>query len=148
MIHIPFSLSVHDLAHRMGHQSAPQIIDVRLSDDHAADPHDIPGSVYRAEADFERWATALDSTRPVIVSCHRGMKVSQAIVAKLRARNWQAASLLGGHVAWEQAGLPLLDRNSLLAAGIRESTVWVTRRRPKIDRAACPWLIKRFQREV
>ena len=23
-------------------------------------------------------------------------------------------------------------------------TVWVTRQRPKIDRVACPWLIRRF----
>jgi rhodanese-related sulfurtransferase len=144
MIQIPFSISAYDLAQRMGHASAPQIVDVRLQDDHAADPRDIPGSIHRAEADFESWVTGLDCTRPVIVSCHRGMKVSQAIVAKLRARNWQAASLQGGHVAWEKAGLPLLDRTSLLAAGIKEGTVWVTRRRPKIDRAACPWLIKRF----
>ncbi|MGO7845414.1 chromate resistance protein ChrB domain-containing protein, partial [Rhizobium johnstonii] len=25
-----------------------------------------------------------------------------------------------------------------------ERTVWVTRARPKIDRIACPWLIRRF----
>jgi rhodanese-related sulfurtransferase len=141
---IPFFISVADLARRMGQVAAPQIIDVRLADDHAADPRDIPGSIHRAEADFEQWITALDCTRPVIVSCHKGFKVSQAIVAKLRARNWQAASLHGGHVAWEQAGLPLLDRTRLLAVGIKEGTVWVTRRHPKIDRAACPWLIKRF----
>jgi hypothetical protein len=28
--------------------------------------------------------------------------------------------------------------------GARRPTVWVTRERPKIDRIACPWLIRRF----
>jgi hypothetical protein len=28
--------------------------------------------------------------------------------------------------------------------GPRRPTVWVTRERPKIDRIACPWLIRRF----
>jgi hypothetical protein len=28
--------------------------------------------------------------------------------------------------------------------GSRRPTVWVTRARPKIDRIACPWLIRRF----
>ncbi|MBL8548236.1 MAG: chromate resistance protein [Hyphomonadaceae bacterium] len=33
-------------------------------------------------------------------------------------------------------------RNSLF--GEQRSTKWVTRERPKIDRIACPWLIRRF----
>jgi rhodanese-related sulfurtransferase len=144
MIHNPFSMSPAALADQLGGALAPQVIDVRLDDDYAAQAYDIPSSIHRAEAEFAHWVTQLDCTRPVVVSCHRGLKVSQAIVARLRARNWQASSLLGGHVAWAQAGFPLLDRTRLQAAGIKEGTIWVTRRRPKIDRAACPWLIKRF----
>ncbi|MGL4634403.1 MAG: chromate resistance protein ChrB domain-containing protein [Beijerinckiaceae bacterium] len=144
MTHNPFFISPADLAFQLGGASAPQIVDVRLADDHAANPFDIPGSIHRSETEVESWAAQLDCTRPVVVTCHRGFKVSQAVVAKLRARNWQASSLMGGNVAWKEAGLPLLDRTRLQAAGIKEGTVFVTRRRPKIDRAACPWLITRF----
>jgi hypothetical protein len=31
-----------------------------------------------------------------------------------------------------------------LKTGLPEPSVWVTRERPKIDRIACPWLIRRF----
>ncbi len=57
---------------------------------------------------------------------------------------FNASALGGGIVGWEQAGLPQLDRASLGALGWREGAAWVTRRRPKIDRAACPWLVARF----
>jgi hypothetical protein len=53
---------------------------------------------------------------------------------------WQAESLEGGTLAWEAAGLPMLPLATLPAPG----TPWVTRHRPKIDRIACPWLIRRF----
>jgi hypothetical protein len=35
-----------------------------------------------------------------------------------------------------------LNLNTLF--GAKRPTVWVTRERPKIDRIACPWLIRRF----
>jgi hypothetical protein len=47
--------------------------------------------------------------------------------------------LEGGHLAWAEAGLPLTPEAALPA-----SSLWVTRHRPKIDRIACPWLIRRF----
>jgi len=42
------------------------------------------------------------------------------------------------HWGWAELGLP---RRRKLGAG---SDGWVTRERPKIDRIACPWLIRRF----
>lgn len=40
----------------------------------------------------------------------------------------------------------MIDNQSPLQAlfGDRRPTRWVTRERPKIDRIACPWLIRRF----
>jgi rhodanese-related sulfurtransferase len=141
----PFSTSVHELAARLGGPHWPQVVDVCLADDHAANGRDIPGSIHREPAAFEHWSQTLDRARPIVVSCQRGLKVSQAIVARLRADGWVNASVLdGGFVAWRDAGLPLLDRKSLMESGAREGAPWVTRRRPKIDRAACPWLIARF----
>jgi hypothetical protein len=46
--------------------------------------------------------------------------------------------LVGGIEAWHAQGLPLSAKH----AG--SATCWVTRERPKIDRIACPWLIRRF----
>jgi hypothetical protein len=48
--------------------------------------------------------------------------------------------LEGGTLAWAEAGLPMVPLAALPAPG----TPWVTRHRPKIDRIACPWLIRRF----
>ena len=48
--------------------------------------------------------------------------------------------LEGGALAWETAGLPMLPLSLLPSPG----TPWVTRHRPKIDRIACPWAIRRF----
>jgi rhodanese-related sulfurtransferase len=141
----PFSISVTDLASRLGGRHWPQVVDVCLADDYAAHGQDIPGSIHRNESDFAQWSALLDRNAPVVVSCQKGKKVSQGIVARLRASGWSnAASLEGGFFGWRDAGLPLLDRPSLLAIGLREGQFWVTRRHPKIDRAACPWLISRF----
>src|SRR5262249_14770699 len=46
--------------------------------------------------------------------------------------------LEGGITGWAERGLPLRKK---VAAGEHG---WVTRERPKIDRVACPWLIRRF----
>ena len=52
--------------------------------------------------------------------------------------------LEGGFEAWRQARLPLVPFAKLPPADAQGRTVWVTRARPKIDRIACPWLIRRF----
>jgi rhodanese-related sulfurtransferase len=140
----PFHIAVRDLAARLGSPAWPQLIDVRLDDDHAADARDIPGSVHRAEAAVEAWAAVLDPGRAIVISCQRGLKVSQNVVARLRARGLPASSLDGGFAAWIDAGGPLVDRAAMAALGPREGSLWITRRSPKIDRAACPWLIRRF----
>jgi rhodanese-related sulfurtransferase len=139
-----FLTDVAQLLARLGAGDAPQIIDVRLPDDRAAFPTDIPGSIHREEAEFDRWRAALDPSREHVIVCHRGYKVSQAVAARLRAAGLRASTLVGGAVAWAEAGAPVLDRAALLSKGIRPGGVYVTRRRPKIDRAACPWLIRRF----
>jgi hypothetical protein len=51
---------------------------------------------------------------------------------------------VGGHFAWRDAGLPLVPVEKLPALNTQGRTIWVTRHRPKIDRIACPWLIRRF----
>ncbi len=140
----PFLITPEMLAQRLGGPRWPQLVDLRLDEDRDASPHDLPGSLRRSEADFAGWSAGLTRDRHVVVSCQKGFKVSQAAVARLRASGFGASALVGGILGWEQAGLPLLDRAGLRSLGWREGAAWVTRRRPKIDRAACPWLVARF----
>ncbi len=140
----PFITSVEALSKLLGGPHWPQVVDVRLADDFAADPRDLPGAVHREEGGFAQWVNDLDRARSVVVSCQRGLKVSQALVARMRAGGWRASSLGAGFAGWRDAGLPLVSRDALQKIGWTEGAFWVTRRRPKIDRAACPWLIRRF----
>ena len=52
---------------------------------------------------------------------------------------WPAAT-----PAWTEAGLPLVTQVRARSLAPARPSLWVTRRRPKIDRVACPWLIRRF----
>jgi rhodanese-related sulfurtransferase len=144
MMHNPFSVTSSELMQSLGSPAFPHLIDVRDDVDYPADPRDIPGSIHRREADFETWVSTLDCHRPIVVSCQKGYKISQGIVARLREKGWRAATLEGGYLGWAAAGLPLLQRQSLLDVGLSEKALLVTRVRPKIDRIACPWLINRF----
>jgi hypothetical protein len=83
--------------------------------------------------------TLTDPPGQAIVVCTKGRKLSEGAAAVLRTMGWQAEVLEGGTLAWEAAGLPMLPRAALPATNL-----WVTRHRPKIDRIACPWAIRRF----
>ncbi len=56
----------------------------------------------------------------------------------------EADVLEGGFAAWAEAGLPLVPADRIPPRDAGGRTVWVTRARPKIDRIACSWLIRRF----
>ena len=59
-------------------------------------------------------------------------------------RGADAAVLEGGIEAYEQAGGVLVKSSAPGVDVAAAPSVWVTRERPKIDRIACPWLIRRF----
>ena len=80
----------------------------------------------------------------MVVSCQRGLKLSQGVAALLRHDGIEAESLEGGFLAWRDAGQMLVDTGKLSPRDSAGRTHWVTRARPKIDRIACPWLIRRF----
>jgi hypothetical protein len=66
------------------------------------------------------------------------------VAATLRERGLAATVLAGGYAGWAEAGLPLAATAQLSRFLPQRPSLWVTRRRPKIDRVACPWLIRRF----
>ena len=139
----PTTISCNKLSRLIGTPGAPAVIDIRTEEDHRADPRLIPGSQRRSHADVQAWAAELRG-RSAVVVCQRGLKLSEGAAAWLRHEGVPAATLDGGFAAWAEAGLPLLRTERLPPRDARGRTVWVTRARPKVDRIACPWLIRRF----
>jgi len=137
------SISIEKLSRRIGTANAPALIDVRIDEHFAADPRLIPGAVRRSHRDIQDWAGALDR-QAVVVICQKGEKLAEGTAAWLRHGNIAAEILEGGHLAWKQAELPTVPADKIPKRDGRGRTVWVTRERPKIDRIACPWLIRRF----
>lgn len=137
------SISPDKLARLIGTPKCPVLIDVRAEEDFAADPRLVPSSVRRSHADLASWSSQTIG-RSAIVICNQGHQLSHGVAAWLRHSGSSAEVLEGGFQAWAQAGLPAVPANRLPRRDEQGRTVWVTRARPKIDRIACPWLIRRF----
>jgi rhodanese-related sulfurtransferase len=143
----PDAISCDQLARLLGTPKAPMILDVRRDAVRATDPRLLPGARALTETDLtpERLAViAAGLSGPVVVVCAEGHRLSQGTAAWLRHEGVQAEYLLGGQAAWLSAGLPLIDPAKVTARDGQGRSLWVTRSRPKIDRIACPWLIRRF----
>ncbi|MBB4234283.1 chromate resistance protein ChrB domain-containing protein [Rhizobium esperanzae] len=135
-------ISPDKLNRLIGTPGAPTIIDVRTEEDFGLDPRLIPGSIRRDHTDIASWADSIDADAAVVV-CQRGAKLSHGVAAYLRHAGIEAESLEGGFEAWVAAGAVVPEAKLPRRDG-QGRTVWVTRARPKIDRIACPWLIRRF----
>lgn len=111
----------------------PLVIDVRREERFHESSYMVHGALRRDPAAVVRWAKTLPAAASIVVYCVRGHEVSQGVARALDARY-----LEGGIEAWREMGGELFrkPRNA--------SSRWVTRERPKIDRVACPWLIRRF----
>lgn len=136
-------ISGEKLCRLVGTPHAPVLIDVRLDDDFAADPCLIPGSFRRRHDAVVDWGPSLVG-RPAVVICQKGLKLSHGTAAYLRTLGIAAEVLEAGFEGWAAARLPLVPADRLPPVDPLGRTAWVTRARPKIDRIACPWLIRRF----
>jgi rhodanese-related sulfurtransferase len=139
-----FFMSPQELWSSIGTAQAPQLIDVRRRDAYNAAPGLLPIAQWRNAAEVAQWSAALDRQRPAVIACREGHQLSQAAAAQLRAAGVDARVLEGGYAGWIAAGLPLVEKAALDRLAPARPSLWVTRRRPKIDRVACPWLIRRF----
>jgi rhodanese-related sulfurtransferase len=137
------SISSDKLSRLIGTANAPVLVDVRLDEEFAKDPRLIPGAMRQSDRDVEDWGSSL-SGQSVVVICNDGQKLSEGTAAWLRHSNVAAEILEGGQVAWNKARLPTIPADKIPKRDGQGRTVWVTRARPKIDRIACPWLIRRF----
>lgn len=131
------------LSRLIGLPGAPTIIDVRVDDDYNADPRLLPASSRRDFKTVPAWAADFAGSRVAVV-CQKGQKLSQGVAAWLRHEGIAAESLEGGFEAWREAKGLLVRTDRMPPRDEKGRTVWVTRARPKVDRIACPWLIRRF----
>jgi rhodanese-related sulfurtransferase len=143
----PNIISIEKLVRLIGTPKCPILVDVRPPNVFEVDPHLIPSSFH---CGFDEIADEMAdrigdrSEQSAIVICQNGASLSQGAAALLRDQGVPAEVLEGGFEAWKQEKLPLLPFAKLPPVDARGRTVWVTRARPKIDRIACPWLIRRF----
>lgn len=144
----PDAISAEKLSRLIGTPRCPVLLDVRSEALHMSDPRLVPGARRLSEPDLSpaalgRLAPEL-AGQPVVVLCAEGHARSQGTAAWLRHLGLAAEYLEGGQSAWTAAGFPLVDPGKITARDDRGRSLWVTRARPKIDRIACPWLIRRF----
>ena len=129
-------ISPTNLMRLIGTPACPPLIDVCIDTDFDADPYLIPTAIRHAHTNLDTLTDRLSDT--AIIICQKGKKLSHGVAAYLRDNGIDAQVLQGGHHAWKEADLPRTQ------AAIIPGPLWVTRHRPKIDRIACPWLIRRF----
>jgi rhodanese-related sulfurtransferase len=138
------SLSPQSLVPGVGTPDAPLFIDVRKAEDFAASEHIIPGML--------RWDFSADAVPPaelknaknVIAYCVKGAHIGITGAQKLTAMGLNATYIEGGLRDWMAGGAPVVKKRPDLGVNGETTSRWVTRARPKIDRIACPWLIRRF----
>jgi rhodanese-related sulfurtransferase len=111
----------------------PLIIDVRRNERFYEAPDFIAGALRCDPLRIGTLRKRLPQGAELVVYCVHGHEVSQEA-----ARALGASYLEGGIEAWREAG------GALLGKPVKSASAWVTRERPKIDRIACPWLVRRF----
>jgi rhodanese-related sulfurtransferase len=139
-----FFISPHDLWSLIGSANAPQVIDVCRREVLDASSGMIPNSVWHGPGPAAVWLATIAPTREVVLTCKAGHNLSQATASELRGQGINARVLEGGREGWAANALPFVSRAALTRFAPTRPSLWVTRRRPKIDRVACPWLIRRF----
>ena len=127
------AISAASLRSSLASARPPLVIDVRRAERFLEAPDLIRGALRRDPARVEDWRKTLPGEAEVVVYCVHGHEVSQNAAKALGA-----TFLEGGIEGWRAAGGELFGKPR------GASTRWVTRERPKIDRIACPWLVKRF----
>ena len=127
------SIDAASLKQSLRSSAPPLVIDVRRNERFRESPSLIKGALRRDPATVEQWRHTLPRAANVVVYCVHGHEVSQNVAKALGARY-----LEGGIEHWREEGGETAPKPSGAA------TRWVTRERPKIDRIACPWLVRRF----
>ena len=127
------SISAATLGQSIRSSEPPLVIDVRRKERFLESGFVLKGSLRRDPERVQEWKKTLPRAASVVVYCVHGHEVSQNVAKALGARY-----LEGGIEHWREEG------GEIAAKPKGAPTRWVTRERPKIDRIACPWLVRRF----
>ena len=150
------AISPSAFAALLGRPDTPLILDVRRTERFDLSPALLPLALHVAPEDLDAWLKDRPA-QAAVVCCVYGHEVSQHAAARLRDAGWDARYLLGG-IEGGEAGVdspallqalgaspvPLVRKRPDLGVAGAGGSRWITRARPKIDRIACPWLIRRF----
>jgi len=134
------AISPRDLIQVAGTPACPVILDVRRREVFEQAEDMIPTATWQDH----RKPVVPAGIGPVVVYCVYGHQVGQAAAALLRSAGVNARYLEGGIEAYRAVGGPLIRKGVLPERPGGVASHWVTRERPKIDRIACPWFIRRF----
>jgi rhodanese-related sulfurtransferase len=132
------------------------ILDLRKFPHFSASPSILPTAQF-CTPERLRDLILSESPREVVVYCVYGHEVSQEAAKQLQDAGWFARFLQGGFDGgeegvdapediqrWRSEPLPVIRKRMDLGVAGERSSLWITRARPKIDRIACPWLVRRF----
>jgi rhodanese-related sulfurtransferase len=139
----PNEIPIQNLNRLIGLPDCPEIVDVCTDADFAEDAYLLPGAWRHDHQDLSGLAASLRGKRAVVY-CQKGKKISQGVAAWLRSEGIDAQYLQGGMYGWRDAKETMRIPADVLPSRAQSGSLWVTRHRPKIDRIACPWLIRRF----
>jgi len=102
----------------------------------------IPGAMRREPTRVSEWLDDLPRTPLTVVCDASGQGAARDVARQIAAGGLPTSVLAHGVSAWLEAGYPTVRiRDDLNTPG---RSRWITRERPKIDRLACPWLVRRF----
>ncbi len=149
-------ISPDQLTARLGRADSPLLLDVRRETMFKKSDRLLAGAQRCKPEDVVAFATS-QRPREVVVYCVYGHNVSADAAATLQAAGWKAGALSGGIEGGEDGvdaptdiarwrATPLITLRKCPEWGVtgEQPSRWITRERPKIDRVACPWLIRRF----
>jgi rhodanese-related sulfurtransferase len=134
---LPFHISPANLRLLMASSDWPLVLDVCIDPDREAAGRMVPTARLAVAEDILAGRYGLPEDRPIVVVCQKGRKISQGVAAELRRRGQSV-------LRWIEEGHPTVSLAALRTHSGTAARPFVTRRRPKIDRVACPWLIRRF----
>lgn len=150
------SILPQDLAARIGTPGAPLLLDVRRPPRFAESRYLLAGAQHCTPEDLAHLAASAPPGEAVVY-CVYGHAVSQEAAATLRQAGWNARFLAGGFeggepatdtpedlARWRAVRPPVLRKRPDLGVDGTAVSRWITRARPRIDRIACPWLVRRF----
>jgi rhodanese-related sulfurtransferase len=127
----------------LGSANAPFVIDVRREQRFRESDRIAPRSLRCPPEQVAQFAAAR-APGEVVVYCVHGLEIGERAAAQLREAGWNARYLQGGIEGLIEQRLPTLRKRPDLGVTGEAPSRWITRSRPKIDRIAVPWLVRRF----